>query len=568
MPVSLAQNLLFERAADLHRQSQPKLMSNDYQEELGKALERILQSKSPKRLIVAGPGTGKTTLFRKLLESVGGDRKKRLVLTFLNNLKDELEEKLSELAGVFTFHGYCHFRLRSNEELRSGLTNGFYYFPGLASFIKQDWELSNESEAPKFVGLMRDLQEGEHTDFYLARANYYDAVEFDDSVFRVRKVLAEHPDLVESYEMILVDEYQDFNRLEASFIDLLAAKSPITIVGDDDQALYSQLRGSSHEFIRNLHQSGEYERFELPFCMRCPEVVVGAISDVVETARKINSLQGRIEKPYNYFPPHKETDSRRYPKIKIVATSTQQSNANYMGRYIAQAMRQIPVEEIRESREEGFPTVLIIGPGHYLRSVAAHLSSEGFRLDTKEDSGPRAPERSDGLKILRANPESNLGCRIMLEVDRPHFRKKILRQSVKEALPLIQILPKEYRENILTEAKEWSEEAGAVAAAEAEDVSSPTVKLTSFEGSKGLSAQHVFMLGLQDGGLPRDRRSITDLEICKFIVALTRTRKQCQILYTWRFSGAPTRPSIFLDWIRAGRKESITVDKVYWEKKH
>src|SRR5713226_2641056 len=97
-------------------ESRLKHMSDDYQKELAKALERILQSKSPKRLIVAGPGTGKTTLFRKLLQSVPGDPKKRLVLTFLNNLKNELEEKLSDLAGVFSFHGYCHFLLRRSEE--------------------------------------------------------------------------------------------------------------------------------------------------------------------------------------------------------------------------------------------------------------------------------------------------------------------------------------------------------------------------------------------------------------------------------------------------------------------
>jgi superfamily I DNA/RNA helicase len=544
-----------------------KPMSNDYQEELAKALEKILQSKSPKRLIVAGPGTGKTTLFRKLLEGVPGDPKKRLVLTFLNNLKSELEEKLSDLAGVFTFHGYCHFLLRRSEELRSGLTIDFIYFPGLASLIKSDWEIYNNEESPKFVGLMRDLQEEDQTEFYLHRANYYDAVEFDDSVFRVRNVLAEHPELVESHEMVLVDEYQDFNRLEASFIDLLAAKSPITIVGDDDQALYSQLRGSSHEFIRSLHQREEYERFELPFCMRCPEVVVGAISDVVEAARKINSLQGRIEKPYNYFPPYKEADSKRYPTIKIVATSTQQSNANYMGKYIVEAIRQIPSEETRESRKEGFPTVLIIGPAHYLRLVAAHLSSEGFKLDIKEDSGPKTLERPDGLAILHTNHESNLGWRIILEVDRPQFRKKMLRQSVKEARPLIQLLHEDYKDKTLAEAKEWSEEPAVVAGAQAEDGSLPTVKLTSFEGSKGLSAQHVFILGLQEEQLPRERQNITDLEICKFIVALTRTRKQCQIIFTRRFSGNPTRPSIFLEWIRAARKEFISVDKTYWEKK-
>src|SRR5207245_1941614 len=144
-------------------------MSNDQQRELDKAIEKIIRSQSRKRLIVAGPGTGKTRVYRKLLQSAACDRKMKLVLTYLINLKNELDENLSDLAGVFTFHGYCHFLLRKSGELQSGLTKDFKYFPGLASLIKEDWEITNKGESPKFVGLMRDLQEGGLTDFYLER---------------------------------------------------------------------------------------------------------------------------------------------------------------------------------------------------------------------------------------------------------------------------------------------------------------------------------------------------------------------------------------------------------------
>ncbi len=541
-------------------------MAANFEEELTKAVDQVISSKSRKKLVVAGPGTGKTTLFRKLLESSKGDKNTRLVLTFLNNLKKELEEKLSDLSGVFTFHGYCHMLLRKHEELREGLTKDFRYFPGLASLIKHDWELVNDAEAPPFVGLMRDLKDGDETTFYLNRSNYYDAIEFDDSVFRVRKILAQSATLIPTYELILVDEFQDFNRLEASFIDLLATKSAIAIVGDDDQALYSQLRGSTHEFIRQLHQGGEYERFDLPFCLRCPEVVVGAISDVIEVAKKLGKLAGRIDKPYLYYPPRKETDSKRYPKVRVVSVSTQQSNANYLGRYISQELRRIPADEIGESRTEGFPAALIIGPAYYLRPVADQLRTDGYRLEVKEDSGPTTFLVGDAYRILHSDPESNLGWRIALAIDRPRFRKKVIQQSVKDLSPLSQLLPAAYREAVLKEATAWSEETAAAEATEAEDTSMPTIKLTSFEGSKGLSAQHVFILGLQEGELPHDRANINDLEICKYIVALTRTRKQCQLLYTWRYGGLPKRPSVFIDWIKPERRELVKVDKDYWEK--
>src|SRR5258708_10416779 len=116
-----------------------------------------------------------------------------------------------------------------------------------------DWEEVHGGKAPHFIGLMRDLQESKHAEFYQVRSNYYDAVEFDDSVFRVFGRVREQPATLGTRDLILVDEYQDFNRLEAAFIDLLAQDSPIVIVADDDQALYSQLPGSSHAFIRLLY---------------------------------------------------------------------------------------------------------------------------------------------------------------------------------------------------------------------------------------------------------------------------------------------------------------------------
>src|SRR5205085_4454099 len=102
----------------------------------------------------------------------------------------------------------------------------------------------------------------EDLDFYLARGNYYDAVDFDDCVFRVYKGITDRRDELDTYELVLIDG------LEAGIIDFLSRKSPIVIAGDDDQALYSQLRDASWDYIRSLHHEGKFEVFELPFCMR------------------------------------------------------------------------------------------------------------------------------------------------------------------------------------------------------------------------------------------------------------------------------------------------------------
>lgn len=117
--------------------------------------------------------------------------------------------------------------------------------------------------------------------------------------------------------------------MEADLIETLATQSPIVVAGDDDQALYSQLRGASWEHIRALHNTREYEVFELPFCMRCPEVIVSAVNDILNEARKLEKLAGRIEKPYKHFAPAKGADSERYPTIRLITTSVQRKNANY-----------------------------------------------------------------------------------------------------------------------------------------------------------------------------------------------------------------------------------------------
>jgi superfamily I DNA/RNA helicase len=93
----------------------------------------------------------------------------------------------------------------------------------------------------------------------------------------------------------------------------------------------------------------------------------------------------------------------------------------------------------------------------------------------------------------------------------------------------------------------------------------PVVRVTSFEGAKGLSAQHVVIAGLHNGEIPHDPAHINDLEICRFLVGLTRTRKRCYLLHTGRFAQTKKSPSTFLTWIAGERYERIQVDAKYWK---
>ncbi len=542
-------------------------MSPDIESQLQALIDGIVRSAASRKVVVAGPGTGKTTLFRRLLEVREGQRDERLVLTFINNLRAELDEALGELARVLTFHGYCNHLLHLRPQLRVGLSDAFHYYPALPSLIGSDWAIIRGRPVPKFVALMRLLEPGDATTFYLERADYYDAVSFDDSVFRVYRALDAYPGEIETYEPVLIDEYQDFNRLEASLLDLLATRSPIVIAGDDDQALYSLLRSSSPEFIRARHAGGEYERFELPFCMRCTEVIVRAVGDIVAQAQVQGLLAGRINKRYDTYPPRKAADSALYPKIKVVQASVQNLRANYFGRYIAEAIDQIPAAEIAESHQGKFPSVLIIGSGQYLRQVRRHLETNGYQCAATAEGDPVEVNRFEGLKILRDRPDANLGWRIILETDKPPFVSDAIRTSVTNHSPLVEALPGVFRDQILVEAQAGDEPAQPAPDVPEIDTTRPIIKFTSFEGSKGLSAQHVFVVGLHDGDLPRRAAAINDLEVCKMIVAITRTRKQCHLLHTRRWGNDWKRPSPFLSWIRPERRELVRVTRDYWQAK-
>ena len=90
------------------------------------------------------------------------------------------------------------------------------------------------------------------------------------------------------------------------------------------------------------------------------------------------------------------------------------------------------------------------------------------------------------------------------------------------------------------------------------DKTKPSILLSSFVGCKGLSAGYVMIVGANDSSIPKDPNNISDVEIAQFMVALTRTRKQCHIISNqWHIAPIskkgcyqkPYEKSVFLNWI-------------------
>jgi superfamily I DNA/RNA helicase len=564
----------------------------------GRATGAIVESAAQKRLVVAGPGTGKSFTFKEALAHAihAAGEGTGLALTFIRNLVADLQEDLGLLATVTTFHGYCKYLMHQH---LGGLQQADLY-PFLPELLVEDLSITDrrststdeiDEHLHRLItddGLIADV---------MAAADYYQAVAFTDLVYRVLEHFRSNPDDVPEYPLVVVDEYQDFSLLETSFIDLLATRNRVLVAGDDDQALYTHLRYASPQYIRDLARGNEYERFELPYCSRCTEVVVAAVNDVIATAVATGSLQDRIAKPFRCYVPEKQRDSENNPRLILVDCST--ANMPYAGQYIAQQIARIPAADIAVSRDKRYPTALIVGPNPFLKR-AYDVVRERYPEARMKSSASVGIELLDGYQRIAADERSRLGWRIVVHCVQPAGWGGVLLEALEGDLDLVGCLPDDYVETHLELARlirqlinegflppadeerlcatveydieeirarlalELDEPEGEAEEPEADAVEEgvPDVLFTSLVGAKGLSAEHVFIVGLNNGHLPSNAAAIADDEICAFLVGLSRTRKRCHLIwFRFAFSGGLPR-SVFVDWVER-HGEVVTVNKDY-----
>lgn len=549
--------------------------------------DAIVHSASRRRLIVAGPGAGKSYTFGRALAAVGGGG---LALTFIRSLVADLRRDLGDLAAVDTFHGYCKGRLHAAGG--AGLGADFLMYPSLLDLIDTDLKSLGFDCGPH--SLQERFDEMDDADGLVSRAldlgRYYGAVSFPDSVYRLSRYFDDHPEVIPTYPLIVVDEYQDFNKLETRLIEQLAAKSPVLIAGDDDQALYDG-KHADPRFIRTIAADGSFDVFDLPYCSRCTHVIVAGVTRVITLASVAHLLDGRLDKTFLPFP-SKQVDSDLHPRIVHADCSVQRKDLQYMSRYVEQQIEAIIPADIEASYRERHPTVLVIGPSYFVSQVADYLGGRGLQVEFRLSSPP-AIDIAEGYRLVAAGNHPRLGWRIihalapctqlesriadLLRADgdlvdgfcdgcrTDHLRyvalvKPLMDGSGISAADEVALRGRLNEPGDLkTRIAGWIEEDGSPAF----DESKPRIVCTSLTGSKGLSAQHVFVVGMNNGDFPRDATNIQPIEVRQFIVALSRTRKACHLVSCRRFGGTQRRPSAFIGWID-DLVERRRVDKSYW----
>ncbi len=536
-----------------------------------KHVEAILYSQSTKKVVVAGPGTGKTYLFKKILEG----KQNSLTLTFINSLVEDLSLELYGLSDVRTLHSFTRSILSIITKKNIKIS------PKLSKVIQHDAEILIGKKVD-FDKLFHNRDDkNEFIKFYKKRKGYYDYYGYADIIFAAVKYFEKYKDKIPVYDQILVDEFQDFNKLEVSLINLLAEKSPILLAGDDDQALY-EFKSASTRHIRERHgkEMPDYESFNLPFCARCTRVVVNATNDIIGAAKKSGFLIGRINKPFTYFDEEeKDKESERYSKIG----------------YSQIFAKQIPwfiekkIGEMAEDTKSNF-SVLIISPfKKQSYTIAEVLKGKG--LQNIEYAIKDEPEITllDGIKLLLKDKKDNLGWRIaskffihkeefisllkntdlypdkkIHELIDPSYKievknmLKVLRcimnnkpvnnNDFDEVLKKIKFDPYGVSKEFLKkEINSTLQRIGNPA------IRKIPIKATTIQSSKGLAGDLVFITHFDNRYFVKDndKTKITDQEICNFLVALSRTKRKVYLI-----SSVLKEPT-FLKWISKDRIEIV-----------
>lgn len=285
-------------------------------------------------LILAGAGSGKTTVLVNriayILQSGLCNPWNILAITFTNKAAGELKDRICAAvpeggADIWaaTFHSTCARILRRYGD-RIGYSSHFTVYgtddqKRLIKDISKQLGIDDKrtpakaviSEISKAKDKMQSPQDmlkqaefdsrkveiAKIYEIYQARLKTSDAMDFDDLLCNAVELFEQCPDILEFYQRqfkyIMVDEYQDTNKVQYKFVSMLAQKhGNICVVGDDDQSIY-KFRGATIENIlsfENTFKGAKVIRLEQNY--RSTSTILDAANGVISnnTIRKGKTL--------------------------------------------------------------------------------------------------------------------------------------------------------------------------------------------------------------------------------------------------------------------------------------
>jgi len=410
------------------------------------------------------------------------------------------------------------------------------------------------------------------------------AIDYDEQILLACRLLREDPEVAEECRErtrhLLVDEYQDINAGQFELIKILSEgqEEGLFVVGDDDQSIYSW-RGGSPDFIRNFEDHfGETARVEsLLRSYRCHRnILEGALAVVKEFDK-----ERRDKGVFDY-------DCSEGPKITIHNVPSDKREAAIVRKIAENALPSKEVlilvphrgfskligEQLRRARIRYISPEPLPGKGlPILERLAAWLHDTADSLALREcleaiinsHESPlpsrhvrkeeKKREREDRLRLISQLWEAVIkdgndlwatlqGISTEEEVLnfiketcntlRDHAESDDVAELLKQAV--ISLEPWNRARALIEEVAGWINRFGT----SADFGSSTTVRIMTLQGAKGLEADVVCVVGLEEGTLPRNGASGEELaeQARLMYVSMTRAKEELHLFHARNRSAA------------------------------
>nr|MBA3787015.1 ATP-dependent helicase [Acidobacteriota bacterium] len=416
-----------------------------YQQELNAEQFRVVTAKPQATLVVAGAGTGKTrtiTYRVAYLIEQGVSPQRILLATFTNRAAREMLRRVETLTGSQnvhrvwggTFHRIANLILRrhavsigydSNYSIldaedakdfvnvcidEAGIDTKAKRFPK-PEVVQNIISYANNTDQPIEEVIVKRYPYFEMLTEQIKRVDYIfqdrklarNVMDYDDLLLNWKKLLVSKPEIAdlyaEQFQHILVDEYQDTNKLQAEIIDLLAVKHRnVMVVGDDAQSIFAW-RGAEftniYEFPERYPEAVTY-KLETNY-RSTPEILGLANVSIANNRKQFPKMLQAVKKPKDFKP------------ALVPCSNTEQQSA-----FIA--------SRILELRDEGvsLEEIAVLYRSHY-HSLELQLELTRRNIPYRIQSGVRFFEQAhikDVISYLRiiVNPRDELAWKRILKM--------------------------------------------------------------------------------------------------------------------------------------------------------
>lgn len=648
----------------LHRKSTGFKLN--YDKELNEEQHAVVKHQSGPMLVLAGAGTGKTrtVTYRvaRLIET-GVSAENILLLTFTNKAAKEMMRRVEFLMGRNiqgllggTFHHIGNMILRHYCRL-IGYRDGFSILDRedskdlfdicLAEIKKRETIIPKGSVLCEICSLAKNKGSSIDDVILLRFPHFYNAVDeiketislydkkkrdlnlmdFDDLLTNWKRLLLEKENILEYYSLkfthVLVDEYQDTNKLQAEIVDLLSRKNRnLMAVGDDAQSIYS-FRGADFENILKFPERyPDVTIFNLTTNYRStPEILYLANRSIINNVRQFHKELRAVKGPGNtpFLVPLRDVfQQAEFVSQKILDMNAEGITLNniavlYRSHYQSMELQMelqrmgIPFEVrsglkffeqahikdilsflrvvINPFDELSWKRIVKLIPG--IGNVTAgklwdSISKSESPLDAISDTGRFVPRKAldgfslflDLLKILRGGGHDNIPLRPSAAISHilRHGYEDYLYSRYPNAEERIEDIGQMEKfalryESLDTFVSELSLQSASAGEAGEGDEDRECVILSTVHQAKGLEWDTVFVIGLNDGRFPSVRSLKTDYEEEErrlFYVAVTRAKDELYLCYPitaddWQGLGF-LRPSRFIKELPEDVYEEVVVE--------